>query len=272
LRLLLRVMAYAVLTAWAACALLPLYWMVSTSLKSASVVMKMPPEWFPAAPTLENYRLLFRRAAMARWFLNSALVAAVHTMANLLTASMAGYAFAKKQFPGDRAIFWMLLATIMIPGMVLLAPLFLLIARMGLIDTYAGLMLPGLVTIFGIFLMKQFIQTLPNELIDAARVDGASEWGIYWHVVLPLSRPGLAVLGIFSFMGAWNDFLWPLLVTQSKSMRTLPVGLATLQQESVTDYGLLMAGACVAALPMIAIFLLLQRHFLKGLTLGAVKG
>jgi multiple sugar transport system permease protein len=185
---------------------------------------------------------------------------------------MAGYAFAKKEFPGKTLIFWSLLSTMMIPGMVLLVPLFLLVSRMGLINNFGGLILPGLVGAFGVFLMKQFIQTLPTELIDAARIDGAGEMGVYARVILPLSKPALAVLGIFSFMGAWNDFLWPLLITQSKVMRTLAVGLATLQQESMTDYGLLMAGSAFAAVPMIIVFFAFQKHFLKGLTIGGLKG
>ncbi|MCX6376044.1 MAG: carbohydrate ABC transporter permease [Armatimonadetes bacterium] len=219
-----------------------------------------------------NYQVLFARAPALRWMLNSAVVAAAHTASMLLFCSMEGYAFAKKEFPGKTLMFWSLLSTMMIPGMVLLVPLFLLVSRMGLINNFGGLILPGLVGAFGVFLMKQAIQTLPTELLDAARIDGASEIGVYSKVVLPLSKPALAVLGIFSFMVAWNDFLWPLLITQSKMMRTLAVGLATLQQESMTDYGLLMAGSAVAAIPMIIVFFAYQKHFLKGITIGGLKG
>ncbi len=266
------VVAYVILSLWALWALLPLYWMFSTSLKEAHVAIKVPPEWFPARPTLVNYQVLFARAPVFRWVLNSSVVAVAHTITMLLFCSMAGYAFAKKDFPGKNAMFWALLSTMMIPGMVLLVPLFLLVSRMGLMNNFGGLILPGMVGAFGVFLMKQFIQTLPGELLDAAKIDGASELGVYSRVVLPLSKPALAVLGIFSFIGAWNDFLWPLLITQSKMMRTLAVGLATLQQESTTDYGLLMAGSAVAAIPMIIVFFACQKHFLKGLTIGALKG
>ena len=264
--------AYVVLTAWALWALLPLLWMISTSFKEIRAALQIPPEWIPAHPTLVNYQVLFARAPAFRWMLNSGIVASAHTFSMLLFCSMAGYAFAKKDFPGRLAMFWALLSTMMIPGMVLLVPLFLLVSRMGLINNYGGLILPGLVGAFGVFLMKQSIQTLPTELLDAAKIDGASEIGVYSKVVLPLSKPALAVLGIFSFMGAWNDFLWPLLITQSKMMRTLAVGLATLQQESTTDYGLLMAGSVVAAVPMIIVFFACQKHFLKGLTIGGLKG
>ena len=266
------VAAYVILTLWALWALLPLFWMISTSFKEVRAAIKIPPEWLPAHPTLINYEHLFARAPAFRWFANSAIVAVAHTLTMLFFCSMAGYAFAKKEFPGKTAIFWSLLSTMMIPGMVLLVPLFLLVSRMGLINNFGGLILPGMVGAFGVFLMKQFMGTLPNELIDAARIDGASEFGVYSRVILPLSKPALAVLGIFSFMGAWNDFLWPLLITQSKEMRTLAVGLATLQQESMTDYGLLMAGSAFAAVPMIIVFFAFQKHFLKGLTIGALKG
>jgi len=264
--------AYVILTLWALWALLPLFWMFTTSLKEVRAALKIPPEWIPSHPTLVNYQVLFARAPALRWMLNSAVVAAAHTASMLLFCSMAGYAFAKKEFPGKTLMFWSLLSTMMIPGMVLLVPLFLLVSRMGLINNFGGLILPGLVGAFGVFLMKQAIQTLPTELLDAARIDGASEIGVYSRVVLPLSKPALAVLGIFSFMGAWNDFLWPLLITQSKMMRTLAVGLATLQQESMTDYGLLMAGSAVAAIPMIIVFFAYQKHFLKGITIGGLKG
>lgn len=264
--------AYVILSLWALWALLPLFWMFSTSFKEIKAAITIPPEWFPRHPTLLNYQVLFARAPVFRWLLNSGIVAAAHTISMLLFCSMAGYAFAKKDFPGKNTMFWMLLSTMMIPSMVLLVPLFLLVSRMGLINNFGGLILPGIVGVFGVFLMKQFMQTLPNELLDAARIDGASELGVYSRVVLPLSKPALAVLGIFSFMGAWNDFLWPLLITQSKMMRTLAVGLATLQQESMTDYGLLMAGSAIAAIPMIIVFFAWQKHFLKGLTIGAIKG
>ena len=190
------ILAYVILTLWAVWALLPLFWMISTSFKEVRAAIKIPPEWIPADPTLINYERLFARAPAFRWFANSAIVAVAHTLSMLLFCSMAGYAFAKKEFPGKTAIFWTLLSTMMIPGMVLLVPLFLLVSKMGLMNNYGGLILPGLVGAFGVFLMKQFIGTLPNELLDAARIDGASEFGVYSRVILPLSKPALAVLGM----------------------------------------------------------------------------
>lgn len=266
------ILAYLILTAWAIWSILPLVWMISTSFRTATAMVEIPPQWIPKPATLDNYHRLFVQAPLMRWLFNSTIIAVIHTACNLFFCSLAGYAFAKKHFPGRDGIFWLLLSTMMIPSIVLLAPLFLLVARMGLVDTYAGLILPGVVSVFGIFLMKQFIGTLPNALIDAARIDGCSEFGIYWRIILPLCKPGLAVLGIFNFMGSWNDFLWPLLVTQSSQMRTLAVGLASLQQEALTDYGLLMAGSVFAAIPMVIAFLLFQKHFLTGITIGAIKG
>ena len=180
--------------------------------------------------------------------------------------------FAKKTFPGSNVIFYLYIASMMVPVQVTLVPLFLIMTSLGFQDTYADLILPAIAGPFGVFLMKQFISTLPTELIEAAIIDGCGEVQTFGRVILPLAKPGLAVLGIFTFMGQWNQFLWPLIITNSANMRTLPVGLALLQEELPMQYGLLMAGATYAAIPMIVIFFMFQRYFLRGITVGALKG
>jgi len=267
-----RIVAYLALTFWAVLTLLPLYWMVVTAFKTQVAVQAIPPDWWPNPPTLRNFELFFYRAPAFRWLWNSALVATMVTGATLLCASMAGYAFAKLTFPGNRFLFWLVMSILVVPFEVKLVPLFELMVRWQMVDTYFGLILPAIAAPFSIFLMKQFMTTLPSEIFDAARIDGASELGVFWRVVLPLSVPGLTVLAIFTFIGNWNAFLWPVIVTRSLEMRTLPPGLAVLQLQAYTDYGLQMAGSTFAALPTIALFLALQRHFLRGITIGALKG
>jgi multiple sugar transport system permease protein len=253
-------------------ALLPLYWMVVTALQQPTLTVSFPPEWFPSNPTFLNFQRFFGRPHVLTWTTNSLIVALAVTGIQIFTCAMAGYAFAKKKFPGGNFLFYLYIASMMIPGQVTLVPLFLIMSRLNLLDTYAGLVLPGIAGPFGVFLMKQFISTLPTDLIEAATIDGCGEWLTFMKVILPLAKPGLAVLGIFTFMGQWNQFLWPLIVTNSSSMRTLPVGLALLQEELPMQYGLLMAGATYAAIPMIIIFLMFQKYFLRGITVGALKG
>lgn len=253
-------------------ALLPLYWMVVTALQQPTLTVSFPPEWFPSNPTLLNFQRFFTRPHVLTWTTNSLLVSLAVTAIQIFTCAMAGYAFAKKKFPGGDLLFYLYIASMMIPGQVTLVPLFLIMSRLNFLDTYAGLILPGIAGPFGVFLMKQFISTLPTDLIEAATIDGCGEWMTFMKVILPLAKPGLAVLGIFTFMGRWNEFLWPLIVTNSSSMRTLPVGLALLQEELPMQYGLLMAGATYAAIPMIVIFLMFQKYFLRGITVGALKG
>ena len=253
-------------------ALLPLYWMVVTALQQPTLTVSFPPEWFPSNPTFLNFQRFFGRPHVLTWTTNSLIVALAVTGIQIFTCAMAGYAFAKKKFPGGNFLFYLYITSMMIPGQVTLVPLFLIMSRLNLLDTYAGLVLPGIAGPFGVFLMKQFISTLPTDLIEAATIDGCGEWLTFMKVILPLAKPGLAVLGIFTFMGQWNQFLWPLIITNSSSMRTLPVGLALLQEELPMQYGLLMAGATYAAIPMIIIFLMFQKYFLRGITVGALKG
>lgn len=256
----------------ASIAVIPLYWMVVTALQQPTLTVTFPPKWFPSNPTLVNFERFFRRPFIARWTYNSLIVAVAITFFHMLFSVMAGYAFAKKRFPGRDILFWLYVGSMMVPNQVTLAPLFILMSRFNLLNTYSGIILPGIAGPFGVFLMKQFMSTLPAELIDAAKIDGCGEWGTFARIIVPLSKPGLAVLGIFTFVAQWNEFLWPLIVTNSSAMRTLPVGLALLQEELPMQYGLLMAGATYAAVPMLVIFFAFQRFFLKGVTVGALKG
>jgi multiple sugar transport system permease protein len=221
---------------------------------------------------LESYRLLFRKTQMNRWFLNSLLISISATAGILLLDSMAAFSFAKKEFPGRDFLFWVMVGTMTIPGQVLLVPMFMVVRELNVVNTPWAVLLPQLSMVFGVFLLKQFMLTIPSELIEAARIDGASEFGIYWRVMVPLAKPGLATLGILTFTSSWNSFLWPLIAIQKSEWFTLPVGLKMLQDQNLVNYGLLMAGAAVAAVPMIIVFLSFQQYFVKGLTLGGVKG
>jgi multiple sugar transport system permease protein len=260
------------LTVLALLTLIPLYWMVVTAFTPSTLAVRFPPELWPSNPTLRNFELILARPNFFRWVLNSTMLAAVVTVFTVLTASMAGYAFAKIPFAGSKWLFWLHIMAMMLPFETILVPLFILISRMGLVDSYAGLILPMLASPFGVFLMKQFIQTLPTELLDSARVDGANELQIFWLVVMPLVKAGLAFLGIITFIAQWNLFVWPLIATRSTEMRTLQVGLVLIREEEPLFYGLHMAGATLAAIPIIIIFFSFQRYFLRGVTVGALKG
>ena len=267
------VVAYVILSGWAVVSVFPLYWMVTTALKPPTVVMSLPPEWIPTSVSLGNFREAFANSPVARWTGNSLLIALVVTAFQLLFATMAGYGFSKKSFPGRELLFWIYVRSMMIPGFALIVPLFTLMTRLGLVNSYVGLIAPGLSAPFGVFLMRQFIQTLPTELIEAATIDGCSEIGIFRHIILPLSKPGLAVLGIFVFMGQWNAFLWPLIVVNSSEMMTLTVGFALLaNRELRVNYGALMAAGTYMALAQVIVFFSFQGYFVQGITVGGVKG
>ena len=253
-------------------ALVPLYWMFATSFTPSAMTVKFPPELIPSDPTLDNYRAVLRQPNFWRWVINSTIQAISVTAVIVATASMAGYALAKLPFRGSKLLFWLFILSMMLPFEAILVPLFLVVTRLGMVDTYAGLLLPLMAAPFAIFLMKQFIQTLPTELIDAARVDGASEPRIFWDVVIPLVRPGLAFLGIITFVAQWNLFVWPLVVTRSSEMRTLQVGLVLIREQEPLFFGLQMAAAVMAAIPVVVVFFAFQRYFLRGVTVGALKG
>jgi multiple sugar transport system permease protein len=251
--------------------LLPLLWMLSASLMPAGEASAWPPHVLPSRVTFQNYLALFQRLNLGRCFLNSAFVALTTTALCLLVTSLAGYAFAKLRFPGRGRTFGALLTAMVIPTQVAMLPLFLLLRSIGLVNTYWGVIIPGVAPVFGIFMVRQYALSLPDELLDAARVDGASELRIYRSIVLPLLRPILVTLGVFSFMGAWNDFMWPLIVLTDEKRYTLPVALATLLGEHALDMELMMAGSVLTVLPVFLLFLALQRSYIEGITLGGVK-
>ncbi len=253
-------------------ALFPLYWLLTTALTPSSAAIRVPPQLFPGEPTIANFVRLFEQAPVIAWALNSLIIAVAIMVGHVIFDSMAGYAFAKKRFPGKGLLFVLIVSSLMIPVHVTLVPRFILVSNIGLVNNPLGVILPSIADVFGIFLMRQFISSLPSELEDAARVDGASEWQVFWRIVMPLSRPAVATVAIFSFVGAWNAFLWPLIVLSRRELLTLPVGVATLQQEFTQNIGMVMAGAAVGAIPMIVLFLLFQRYFLEGVRVGGLKG
>jgi multiple sugar transport system permease protein len=268
-----QLLVYGVLALTTAISLFPLYWLLLTAFTPTESSIKLPPDLIPLNASLVNFERLFSRAPQVwNWAANSLLIALSVTLFHIFFDTLSGYAFAKKQFPGRKILFGLIISTLLIPPQVTLVPLYLLVRQYGLINNIWGVILPGFADVFGIFLMRQYIQTLPTELEEAARIDGCSEPGIFWRIILPLSKPAIAALAIFSFVRSWNAFLWPLIVLQKTSTYTLPVGVASLQEEFVIDYGIIFAGAALAAVPMIIFFLLFQRYFIEGVRLGALKG
>jgi len=252
--------------------LFPLLWMLSASFMSSGEATTFPPHLIPHAPTFAQYRALFARLNIGRAFLSSAIIAFTVTVSSVLFGSMAGYAFAKLRFGGRERMFGFLLTAIIVPPQVGMLPLFLLMKKLHLVNTYWGVIIPSMVTVFGIFLIRQFMLSVPQELLEAARIDGAGEFRIYWSVVMPLARPILATLATFMFMSTWNDFMWPLIILSNQSHHTLPVALANLLGEHVLDVELMMAGAVITVLPVLIVFLVLQRYYIAGLMTGSVKG
>lgn len=250
----------------------PLVWMVSVSFMAQGEASRFPPPLLPLEATLDNYRTLFARDGVGRYFANSLGLALGATVLSLLFNVGAGYAFAKLRFRGRERIFRLLLGALVIPGQVAMLPLFLILKQMGLVNSYVGVLVPAAASIFGIFLVRQYALTIPDALLEAARLDGASEFRIFRSIVLPLLAPILVTLAIFSFLGSWNDFMWPLIVLTDKDMYTLPVALASLSSEHVQDNELMMAGSVLTIVPVLLLFLGLQRYYLQGLLMGSVKG
>jgi multiple sugar transport system permease protein len=273
-----RAFLYFVLAATSIVMIGPFYWALATSFKPAGDVFASPPKWLPNPWILENYKDVFTLFHFQRYFVNSVIVTGSIVALNIVFDTAAAYAFAKLRFPGRNFLFFMLLITLMVPFQVNLIPLFRIMVQLHKItphlgvDTYSGMIMPGMIQVFGIFLMRQFLTSIPDEVLESARVDGASEFKILRSIVFPIAAPGMATLAIFTFLGAWNDFLWPLIVISSDDMYTMPVGLALLQTKNMMNWGNTMAGTCVTAAPMILVFLALQRRFIEGLTAGAVKG
>jgi len=252
--------------------LAPLAWMVSVSFMPSGQASQFPPPLLPGQFTADNYRQLFARTGMAGNFLNSLGMSVGITAGSLLFNTLAGYAFAKLRFAGRERVFQALLAALVIPAQVAMLPLFLLMKQLGLVNTWGGVVVPALASVFGIFLVRQYARSIPDELLEAARIDGASEARIFFRIVLPMLKPVLVTLAIFTFMGAWNDFMWPLIVLTDQQHYTLPVALASLSREHIMDVEMMMAGAVITVLPVLLLFLLLQRYYIQGLLLGSVKG
>ena len=266
-----RIVINGSLAALAAVTLFPLVWMAAVSLMAPGEASTYPPPFVPAHPTLDNYRELFARAGMGRYLLNSVLLAISVTLLSLLLNVAAGYAFAKLRFAGRERIFKLLLGTLVIPGQVAMIPLFLLLKELGLVNSYGGVIVPAMASIFGIFLVRQYALSIPDDLLEAARIDGAGELRIFWLVVVPLLKPIIVTLAVFTLLGTWNDFMWPLIVLTDQSLYTLPVALASLSREHVADNELMMAGSVLTTLPVLVVFLALQRYYVQGLLAGSVK-
>ena len=254
--------------------LFPFVYVVGTSLRSGSAfsMLTYPPTIFPAQPSLENYRRILTELPVARWYLNSIIMAIGVTAGEVFFCALTGYTFAKRNFPFKNVLFAGTMATLLIPAGLTFFPAYLITRSLGLLDTHAGLILPGIPSAFGVFMLRQFMQSIPDELIDAGRIDGASEFGIFWRIVMPISTPGLAALGILAMNWSWNLLLWPLVVGRSKDMITLTVGLANMTTEFNVHYGLLSAAVFLAVAPLIVGFLFFQRYFVAGLVAGATKG
>lgn len=251
--------------------LLPFVWMLSASFMPTGAANTFPPRFIPETFTWEQYRYLFQRLSLGRFFLNSLFLSISVTLISTLVNSMAGFAFAKYSFRGKRPLFTLLLTSMIIPGQVTMLPVFLLLNKMGVLNTYLGIIFPGMASIFGIFLINQYLKGVPDSLLEAARMDGASDFSIYWRIILPLAKPVLVTLALFTFMGTWNDFLWPLIVMTRQEMYTLPVALANLLGEHVQDIEMMMAGSVITILPVLIVFMLLQKYYIRGILIGGVK-
>jgi multiple sugar transport system permease protein len=266
-----KALVLMLLTAAAGIFTFPFLWSLSISLQPSGDVFRWPIRIIPDPLTFDNYRRLWTEMPFARWFLNSAFVASAVTAANLFLDALAGYVFARLRFPGRNTLFALLLGTLMVPAHVTLIPKFMLVNALGLVNTYAALIAPAMVQVVGIFLMRQFYESVPRQLDEAALIDGCTRFQVFWKVLLPLSRPALAALGIYSFQGNWNEFLWPLVVSISGDRFTLPVGLAMFRSEHKVEWTLLMAGSLLIALPTLAVFLAFQRLFVQGAVTSGLK-
>jgi multiple sugar transport system permease protein len=269
-----KVLLYILLTIVAFVIILPLVWMLSTSLKPKSEWFLPQIYWIPRTTTLDNYDKIFNNPALPilRWFANSLMVSSIVTAAILTIDSLAAYAYARMEFRGKRLLFGLLLLTLFLPGVMFLVPNFLTVASLGLINSYAGVIVPGLAGVFGVFFMRQFFESLPRELEEAAYIDGATRVQTFLYVALPLSKPALATLGIITFLGSWNDYLWPLLILKDRTLLTLPPGLRTLQGAYTSEYGQMMAGAVITSIPVLLLYIFLQRYVVESVQTAGLKG
>lgn len=269
-----QLLFYVIMIVISVATVVPFLFMASTSFTKSFTMMTYPPTLIPKNPSLANYYEIifkFQDGLFLRWFFNTVFTTAAITICGLFLNTLSGYIFAKKEFYGKDIVFSLLLATLMVPGAVTLIPMFQIINMLGLFNTYWALIIPGLSSAFGIFMMRQFISSLPNELIEVSKIDGASELRIFWSIIVPLSTPAMAALGIFTVINTWNAFLWPLVVLRSNTMRTLVVGLATVASEFNINYGLVMAGSVLTVLPMLVLYILFQPYFVEGLRMGYGK-
>lgn len=271
-----RLLGYVVLLVVAGMMVIPFIWMVTTSFKAPGSEFSYPPQILPTELNLANYATLLNNESFGRYFLNTVIMTVATVFGQLAVCSLAAYGFARLNFMGRNTIFVLYLTTMMIPFQITLIPLFLIVFGLGWINTYQGLIVPGLSSAFGIFLLRQSFLNIPRDYQDAARIDGASEWTIFARVFLPLNGPTLATLGVFAFMGTWTDLIWPLLIARSAEMRTLELGLAYFNQRPNAflqpNWPLLMAGAVVVMLPVLIVYIVAQRYFVQGIALSGVKG
>lgn len=250
----------------------PFLFSLSISFNADKNVFEWPIKLFPESLTLDNYKNVWNELPFGKWLFNSLLVTTIQTVTNVFFSALAGFAFARLEFKGRKLIFGLLLSSLMIPGIILLVPKFIILNEFQLINSYGGLIIPGLVGVTNIFLMKQFFETIPKDLEQAALIDGCSYFRIFWQVFLPISKPALAAVAIYTFQGSWNEFLWPVIVTYTEDMYTLPLGMASLRTELLTDWPLLMAGTILISLPTLMIFIIFQRYFVQGVASSGLKG
>ena len=268
---LLRFAGYAILIACALFMVVPFLWMLSTSLKTNQHLLTLTPKFFARPLSLESYQVLFAVFPLLRMIGNSLVVASLTTIGRLLTSAMAAYAFARMQFRGSQLLFMLYLATLMVPQQVTIIPLFILMKDFGWINSYSGLIVPGLFSAFGTFMLRQYFVSLPRDLDESAFIDGASHLDVFWRIILPLSKPALATLTVFLFMGSWNDFLWPLFIVREEVMMTLPVGLAALNGQYLSQWNLIMAGSVISVIPMIVLYLFAQKYVVQGFVRSGLK-
>lgn len=267
-----KIVTYILLTLGAATMLIPFLWMVSTSLKTPAEAVAMPPVWVPQVFRFENYIRAFEVAPFGRYFLNSVLITSLSTVGELFTSILAAFAFSKMNFYGKNVLFTTLVATMMVPSELLMIPNYLTLARFDLINTYAAMIVPYLASVFSVFMLKQNFESVPNELYYAAKVDGSSDFMFLWRVLVPLSKSAIVAVTILKVIGSWNAFMWPLIVTNDRLLRPLPVGLQAFTTEAGTYYELLMAASTIVVLPMIIIYLFLQRYIIMGISKSGLKG
>ncbi|MEK6645406.1 MAG: carbohydrate ABC transporter permease [Candidatus Firestonebacteria bacterium] len=269
--LLTKIILYAMLLTGSIIMIMPFLWMLSTSLKESGDVFTFPPKWIPNPIKWENYINAWNAVPFGMFFINSVIIAISVTFGKVVTSSLAAFAFARLKFFGRDKLFLAYLGTMMVPGQVTMIPVFILLKKLNWIDTYQALILPGLFTAYGTFMLRQFFMTIPIDLEEAAIIDGCSTFRVYWNIIIPLSKPALATLATFVFLGSWNDFMWPLIVTNSMEMKTLPVGLASFQGLYSTDWTLLMAAATIVLIPVLIVYIFNQKFFVRGIVLSGIK-